>query len=325
MADLARDQAWEKILRPKYEDEIKQVQDERLEAELQSIIEDRADVLCAAYWEEIKKRFRPAHSLLCPTTEVVRKTIPEVKPILYRERDVDVTASDFQPIMEKIIAFGPQHLESKKAAILRSIPESERSEGVDPLTLAKNVFTCDLEMKLKTYCEPCRLYITWDDMAPHIADGCFAPDGHYSRAGEPFNMRYSEAHSQQSAHLLQLVGLNPDTATVEEMDAIDARFICWCSVSRGKGLWKRDLFTWRQAGRRFIFQPEDWRLMIRSWPTIRQVEATSVNSALQVWARPMKPGKMPNQRGIEKKRTLGAVTTATLETIWTSAPLICFM
>ena len=84
---------------------------------------------------------------------------------------------------------------------------------------------------------------------------------HYPSANmfiyRPDNRMFADVESNFAAHLVRLAGLDPATATAEEMDELDLRFVNdnWLT-DQGWGV-----YTWRMAVRVIQLHPQAWPSM----------------------------------------------------------------
>ena len=107
--------------------------------------------------------------------------------------------------------------------------------------LAVNVFVC-------ASCEddgirrPASILIGLKDLRSHFK--CIDPQ---------FEFRFSFAGRANALALVDLLGMDPKTVTVNDLDARDARFFCeGCNISWNRGAFGRQALTWRECVSRAI-------------------------------------------------------------------------
>ncbi|KAF5315850.1 hypothetical protein D9611_005055 [Ephemerocybe angulata] len=116
--------------------------------------------------------------------------------------------------------------------------------------------------------------IGWDSACVHMC-GSYS---HYFHMGWEFcSVGYAAA-----ASLVRQLGLDPDTATPEEVDALDARFFCGnCPVKTHKKVQGRKAYTWRECVMHAVEKEEDHTHAIPAWMLMSK-EATSFVRAHEI-------------------------------------------
>jgi len=176
-------------------------------------------------------------SITCPTYHYFR-IIPEVALLLEADSSTTVTSETFNSLFPAVLSCLPQYLADRKREILATIP-SDSSDSIsseESLNLARHVFICDQDRPMSwrpNACPRCgfRCFVGWDMLSSH---GCIGHGLLQIRPGVttigPTPVVYDEKLSMASSTMIRSSGLDPATATLNDMDNTDARFTCWCTA-----------------------------------------------------------------------------------------------
>jgi hypothetical protein len=194
----------------------------------------------------------------CPPASILH-TLSAVWQTLDAPESVAVTAQDFNVVVEGFPAYiATYQADLKRKVVPPSMQGLALQEVERTLCLAKNVFRCQAAKNRYTggdYCIPGtardQTLLGWTAIASH---SCGAAGKIDFRLGVTVNnpqcnMTLHEKSSPLSSTLVALAGLNPATATLSDMDTLDARFV----IAEGSmpSWWTTDymVFTWRGAVR----------------------------------------------------------------------------
>ncbi|EDR04452.1 uncharacterized protein LACBIDRAFT_304521 [Laccaria bicolor S238N-H82] len=116
---------------------------------------------------------------------------------------------------------------------------------------------------------------------------------HFKCIGPQFEFQFSLAGRTSALALVVLLGMDPKTATVGDMDARDARFFCeGCNTSWKRGVFGRQALTWRECISHVIgventnFHPSvtSWALLTaEATECIKRREQPFPNPEYDVW------------------------------------------
>ena len=186
-------------------------------------------------------RYRTYQKTLPPTSW---PNFPNVEEIYEREPFAAFIASESNEVGQLPDEPAQSHL----APFLDSwmqVHESNiyaRSESpYENLDLAANVFVC-------ASCE--------DDGIRRLGSiliGLNDLRSHFKCIGPQFEFRFSFAGRASALALVDLLDMDPETATVDILDVRDARFFCeGCNISWNRGAFGRQALTWRECASRAI-------------------------------------------------------------------------
>ncbi|KAK7007398.1 hypothetical protein R3P38DRAFT_3212446 [Favolaschia claudopus] len=181
-----------------------------------------------------------------PTGEEIAK-YPDFHALIEREtpgiggknehQSSDVILAEDDPRLLAALDTLPDRLDSEIAALRHSrlamLPDNlvyydqQERNGVDVFELATTVFTCGGPLDTEIHLPACCL-VGWKEIgARHHYQGSYRT----SDCGLDTTV-FCEIASTAARALVKLVGLDPCTAMVDHMDALDARFVCEdCSSS----------------------------------------------------------------------------------------------
>lgn len=249
-------------LKAKLEPAVIEARNLRLALDLEPAVEERMGILEDVYSTYLEG-LRPSEQYFCPPLEVLRP-IPEVLEILEAEKTRNITESDFKPVADNLDELIARYQKEKKKTLVKLLNSRGGRYMEEPLELARNVFrrarSQGSSMPSKAPTSDCVL-VGWAMLGTHTTDA-------YSevmlRPGVYLNMPagfiYNELSSGHCSELIDMAGLNPQTASVNEMDSMDPRFVCdTCSTLNGYGY---AILSWRAALCHLLKHPN-------SWPTMR--------------------------------------------------------
>lgn len=244
-------QVWTKI-RPRLEGRVIEKRNKRLAAELQPDVKKRMKILGDLYDDYLDRSFRPSERYYCPSVEVFRP-LPDVMKLVEAEKGTVITAEDFEPIVENFGRHIAEYQEELKSSLEKTIPPGGRGQPhQNPLNLAKNVFQGDQGAYYANYNNTNygkaegNVLVGWSMVGTYRSAGIkrlqIRPGVYLDM---PPGFAYNMGTSAISVQLIVLAGLDPETATVEDMDAADRRFVRM-ELATAVGY---PVFTWRGAVR----------------------------------------------------------------------------
>lgn len=138
---------------------------------------------------------------------------------------------------------------SKRTTELRKAKKASMKAKMDErMKLARTMFSC---ISCKSGRHAGLAVFGWKEACVHMA-GSYS---HYFHSNWEFcSVGYAAASS-----LISQLGLDPDTATLEEVDAKDARFLCMnCPTKSHKRVQGRKAYTWRECVAHAVEKQEDF-------------------------------------------------------------------
>ncbi|KAF5313419.1 hypothetical protein D9611_008536 [Ephemerocybe angulata] len=236
-----RDEDWDKF-RTKSEPSIKAAQAERLAQEARVTTHKRLDLLrlcCERYLSTLS----PSERQYVPPVEVFRAR-PEISRFVDAPLTVAVNEEDFQPFVDQLGRHIVDYQARQKMEALATIPASfGLKEGTDPFELARVIFQCDVGKSTGSACS--KFLVTWPMIRSHRCKARVA----YSHPDPPTETSPTVVLNQDasvtSSEVITLAGLDPATATIQDMDERGALFVCnKCSDSTSETV---IVHTWRTA------------------------------------------------------------------------------
>lgn len=172
-----------------------------------------------------------------------QKELYDLLPGVEIEEDLDyveLDEKDREGLSEEDVERRTTELRKEKKAALQVKMD-------DRMKLARTIFSC---ISCKAGRHSGLAVFGWKDACVHMA-GSYS---HYFHSSWEFcSVGYAAASS-----LISQLGLNPDTATLEEVDAKDARFLCMnCPTKSCKGVQGRKAYTWRECVMHAVEKEED--------------------------------------------------------------------
>ncbi|KAF6746731.1 hypothetical protein DFP72DRAFT_1150833 [Ephemerocybe angulata] len=223
------DAIWANV-KGKLEPAIIEARNLRLALDLEPTVEKRMGILEDVYSTYLEG-LRPSEQYFCPPLEDLRP-IPEVLTILEADKTHKITESDFKPVADILDDLVARYQEEKKKTLVNLLNSSRDRYMGEPLELARNVFR-----RAGSQGSSVRSQAPTSDCVLHLY----------------------ELSSRHSSELIDMAGLNPQTASVDEMDSMDPRFVCdTCSTLKGYAI-----LSWR-AALCHLFEKHPNR-----WPTMR--------------------------------------------------------
>ena len=181
-------------------------------------------------------RYRAHQKTLPPTSW---PNLPNVEAIYEREPFAAFIASESnevgelpeEPVQSDLASFPDSWVQMHESNIYARL-----ESPYENLDLAVNVFVCASCEEDGIRC-PASILIGLKDLRSHFK--CINPQ---------FEFRFSFAGRASALALVDLLGMDPKTATVNDLDARDARFFCeGCNVSWNRGVLGRQALTWREC------------------------------------------------------------------------------
>lgn len=156
-------------------------------------------------------------------------------------------------LSDEELALRAQARELSQKDILNALMESR-------MNLATTVFSC---MTCKSGRHSAMALIGWDATFTHM---CGSQSSWYHTSFEFCSVGFAAA-----ANIIRSVGLEPETATPADLDAIDARFFCLnCPVTLHRKIRGRKAYTWRECVQHAVEKEEDHGHAIPSWTRLAE-------------------------------------------------------
>lgn len=215
-----------------------------------------------------------------PVEETMELTLDEAKeklPQAIEEWTMERRLEQYQMIpghqMPEVEQETEEGLSDEELAIRAHARELSQKENLNNLmeqrmNLATSVFSCS---SCKSGRHSAMALIGWDATFIHL---CGSQASWYHTGFEFCSVGYAAA-----ANIIRSVGLNPETATPAELDAIDARFFCLnCPVTLHRKIRGRKAYTWRECVQHAVEKEEDHGHAIPSWTRLAEEITTFVNA-----------------------------------------------
>jgi hypothetical protein len=239
--------AWNK-LRPKLEPAVEREKKRRIAWVMLPLIRKRVNIFEDVYNKHLTK-LTPSERYRCPPAGYFR-LLPEILGVLESDMTVDVSADEFLPMMDYVDECIAKYQAEKKSSALNSVkPGTSDANGVGAgegaLNLASHVFRCDGTRWIQYS------LIGWPMMASHSCSygrvyTTTLPPGHWIPKVCSKLELYKPA-SQRASELVALAGLDPETATIADMDEMDPRYVLELSSVPKEWVDGYFVFSWREA------------------------------------------------------------------------------
>ncbi|KAJ2935035.1 hypothetical protein H1R20_g2022, partial [Candolleomyces eurysporus] len=190
----------------------------RLVEEVKELAHTRMAILRTRY-QHFLAGLPASESYCCPPVEFLG-LVPAVREHLEAEKDVSVTAQDFDSVFQEMPNHIAEYQRRKKRTAVDTASERWGHAGPSPRY---------------------RVLQGWPMIASHCCVGGVNTLRNGAALAMPNNVVVDRELSAISYILLKLVGLPPDTTAVSEMDEKDARFVCVPCFSERT----YQIFTWR--------------------------------------------------------------------------------
>ncbi|KAF6746736.1 hypothetical protein DFP72DRAFT_1076071 [Ephemerocybe angulata] len=275
-------------LRPKLEPKVQKKMNERIMADLKPSVDKRMAMLAGLYDAYLGK-LRPSESCYCPPVDFLRVN-PDVIKVVEADKAIDITEKDFQLIVEKFGEYVSQYQDDMEKVFLKLMPVD--TEGVeDPLQLARVVLRRDRRTESEWYwygsnnVDPEDNFLIGRDM---VCTHTWAKRRKMElRPGVSVDMpskyEFNSDVSKACSSVITVAGLPPATATIAEMDAKDARFVCKLCVSMNG----YNVFTWRAAARHVWFggnQNHSMRLATEEEEKMSKENELALREGAKAWS-----------------------------------------
>ncbi|KAF8878919.1 hypothetical protein BD779DRAFT_1789089 [Infundibulicybe gibba] len=199
----------------------------RLERERDSLRVERLAILRPLY-VEYAKSLAPLQWCYLPNIyELVE--FPVLRNIMEADRSAGISQQSFLPVTGQLPALIPEWISAKKERII-SMLEPPPSRMVDhPLDLATSVFVCtsqNCHNGSSLWWGTSRVQlalISWEAIA---ARSCQATGTCLYASYNSTAVGFSQSGASTASSLVRLANLDPSSATIAEMDALDLRFAC---------------------------------------------------------------------------------------------------
>ncbi|KAJ7127629.1 hypothetical protein C8R44DRAFT_98931 [Mycena epipterygia] len=215
--------AWT-VIRETLEDPIRDKRGARLVKDHPDIMEGR-QILAREAYMAYASTVLPKEATYLPTL-VDLHTNPKIRAICEREPDVDITISDFS-VLPSIVA---DWVSNKQAKLTHIANSAEPEKTSDRFNLAVTIFRCKKDHE--------------NVGRPAI----FGGDEAMRHIGETCDPELDMPLSRVASDLVALLGLDPDTASVADMDRRNVRFRCYGEFNYkacDKASHRVQVFTWR--------------------------------------------------------------------------------
>ncbi|KAJ6538139.1 hypothetical protein B0H19DRAFT_1181799 [Mycena capillaripes] len=219
-----------RIVRPQFLIWVTEEQSARLERERSGLCDRRRRVVTAAAYTAIRGtashvRYPPPYGYdlwaFMPFARVIYED--SNKEIFYESRPLSGEMFAFSTTMDAWNA-------RTRADLAALLPRTTKRMHPDLMDRATSVFTCDAGCDNPTA-------IAWGEVRAHLgwctkpSDMCFSPIGYWA-----------------ARRLVELLGMDPQTTTDDDMDEADARFVCEnCPVEQPDRLPGREVLRWREC------------------------------------------------------------------------------
>ncbi|KAF5313420.1 hypothetical protein D9611_008537 [Ephemerocybe angulata] len=240
-----RDADWVEFKR-KCEPYIEEVQRSRLERELEAAKKERME-LFRGCCEKVLSTMRPSERHHCPPIEVFRPST-EISSLVDAQLSTSVKAEDFQPFVSNLAAHISKYKTRQREEALATLP-TEYRDMPDPFDLARFIFRCGMHQE-ENEMDCSKFLVTWPMVTSHTCNARWIFSGHEAPGSEFLpKITLNERASAIAVELIAMSGLDPDTATVRDMDERGALFVC--NNCQSKTI---TVHTWRTA----VFHPDAW-------------------------------------------------------------------
>lgn len=248
-----------------------QIRSHRLNSLWSTTLDNRGEQLSMSLWsmvlEQNIKSTVPNPADLYQESEVFKRLL--TTPLTDDEED-PLTSDDYAVALRQIPQFVTTWEQKKRNLLISLLPNVESApvsalsdRPIDRLALATSIFNCRRcdhnckfgNPKLRCYHSSNLLahecpYRTSTEY-PNLVYGDMESDlGFHSWLGANAPYCFDEQAADRAAALVEACGLEPDFATADDMDALDARFICsclWCKHAEVNDDETVPALTWRQA------------------------------------------------------------------------------
>ncbi|KAF5317049.1 hypothetical protein D9611_003566 [Ephemerocybe angulata] len=237
-APTVTDSIWAK-LQQKLEAKVIEEKTRRLSREVANVVKSRRAVFENMY-DGFLSTLRPLERYQCPPASFLR-ILREVSALINAE-DAVVTVQDFQPIITNMAAHLNKYQGDFQASIIATIPASERDGVADPLDVARFAFSCQATSQWGP--SQCSKFLSgWEMIASHPCDGHWRFNEPILQANIGHQVTYNVTASAIASTLIRLVGLDPKTARIADIEQRNGRFICGsCRVTN-----TTTVHNWRSA------------------------------------------------------------------------------
>ncbi|KAJ2922820.1 hypothetical protein H1R20_g14289, partial [Candolleomyces eurysporus] len=245
-------------LRSRLEPDIQEARNKRVASEMLPFIQKRTDILKTVYLEHLAT-LQSSERYCSPLIEFFR-THPVISSLLEADPDITITADDFRLTISAVEEYIVKYRAVKKDSVAEALKLEEPSFSSDMVDQAINLARYVFECKLPSYRKAKSRLIGWCMIAEHA---CFEGSEQVKlRPGVYNRMHCTEVSLRRTASnyaskLIELAGLGPATATVDEMDERKAFFVFEKQSIPSNRLDGYEVFTWRSALDQ-VAEKSDW-------------------------------------------------------------------
>ncbi|KAJ2918327.1 hypothetical protein MD484_g2079, partial [Candolleomyces efflorescens] len=227
---------WNKY-RPEFERKIRMERNFHRALALRDAIVSRLEMIRGLYATRLSS-MKPSATYFYPPVEFLW-SFPEVANLL--ESDKTITAKDFQHVIDRIDEYVGCYNNAKRKLLLDALPSHEISRVADPFSLARYVFQQADGGNSGT------ALLGWPAIASHSSLGTL---NYGLRLGvavnAPLAVFLNPPMSAISTQLIILAGLDPATATIDDMEDRDLFVFCRkCKAEPHRNNY--GVYTWRGA------------------------------------------------------------------------------
>ncbi|KDQ52080.1 hypothetical protein JAAARDRAFT_198507 [Jaapia argillacea MUCL 33604] len=239
---LLTDQTWERI-RPKLEAYLAEDKRKKLEEAQIKQVEARLDIFLEGF-KKFKDAVHLTQHVLLPS-ESQASYLEEFYSLIHADVDIDITSESFSKSFNDLPSIVASWASIRETAILGRLPDTLRRSYVDKGL--KMFFGLSVWVK-EAMGEICHR---------------MAFDSGNGKTTLRFRARASEA----VAALSRVLGLNPETVLVLDLDRFDGRFLCkGCPTNAKVKTGRQEIaYTWRQAVKHYVEEPSH---VPPTWETI---------------------------------------------------------
>ncbi|KAK6987598.1 F-box domain-containing protein [Favolaschia claudopus] len=293
--------------RPLIVPSVLQAQAERLEWERRARINAKTSVILTSAILALRTPVAGTHrTYYCPPCTIVN--FPPLAKVIDEEPEEQIAADD--PRLVEALAATPPLVEAW-AAEMKTIlmsellktecsnsPQNPQAFDLTRLELATSVFRMHQTRHVNYYGYRKFTYVLvgWDDLRVHLHPW---KRGHDSRLKPSEDVEFDREGSTVAAQLVLLAGMDPQTATVSEMNALDPRFVCESCAPPHPNY--RPALRWRECILHVIEDATDIFHDTSSWRILSPVAAADLRrrqvpddySSLETWACGLCDGLLP--------------------------------
>ncbi|KAF8878920.1 hypothetical protein BD779DRAFT_1170672 [Infundibulicybe gibba] len=209
--------------------------DDRLERERAKLWVERLAILRSLYVEYAKSMAPLQWCYLPNIYELAELSV--FRDILEVDSSVDISRQSFLPATDRLSTLVPALISAKKERLISMLELSSSRTADHPLDLATSVFVCTGRNCTN------RALISWEAIAAH---NCYGIATRLHASYDSVTLGVSQLGASTASALVRLANLDPSSATITEMDALDLRFACFqCALT--PGCRSITIYPWKSA------------------------------------------------------------------------------